>query len=115
MVDSITEKTLTQHEVEEEQKGIRFGGSATLEPETRYALCLLKLANAVTPDDYAALAVNIKAVAGVVDIDLMNDRVTAAVADMSAQPDAGEPPVAMVPRERMSYNGKVKVIAVPAT
>ena len=75
MVDTITEKTLTQHQVEEERKGMRFNGSRVLKPETRYALCLLELAGAVTEGDYPQLATDIKAITGVVDIDLMNDRV----------------------------------------
>ena len=112
MVEPIANKTLAQFQAEEDAKGVHFNGSETLEPEVRYALCLLKLAGAVTPDDYAAIGGNIGAVAGVVSIKLLKDRVTQAEVDMPAQPnDGGGNP--QVPRERLSYNGKIKVVAVP--
>ncbi len=50
-----------------------------LKNDTKYALCLLELYPDVTQDDYATLATNVKAVQGIVDIELVVDHKTEAV------------------------------------
>lgn len=113
MVEAIVNKTLEQFQAEEDRKGVVFHGVEQLEPETRYALCLLELNDAVVSDDYGTIGAAINAVTGVVKITLLKDRVTQAEVDMPAQPDAGNPPVSQVPRESLTYRGTIKVKAIP--
>ena len=54
----------------------RASGSVDLEDDTKYAVCILKLAGAVTPADYATLKSNIEDVAGVQTISLLVDHQT---------------------------------------
>ena len=59
-------------------KRLRANSSMDLENDTKYALCVLKLAGAVTPADYPALKTNIIAVTGIQDVDLLIDHQTKA-------------------------------------
>ncbi len=52
-------------------KGKRAAVSVDLEDDTQYAVCLVTLADAVTPGDYAALRAAIVAVAGIADVELL--------------------------------------------
>lgn len=57
-------------------KRLRAHASADLEDGTKYALCLIKLASAVTQDDYPTLKTQITAITGIQDIDLLIDHQT---------------------------------------
>jgi len=59
-------------------KKLRASNQMDLENDTKYAVVVLKLANAVTPADYPALKTNIIAVTGVQDVDLLFDHQTRA-------------------------------------
>ena len=59
-------------------KKLRANAQTDLENDTKYAVVVLKLANAMTPADYPALKANIIAVAGVQDVDLLFDHQTRA-------------------------------------
>ena len=51
----------------------------SLEADTRYALCLLKLASAVEPSDYPSLKTAVEAITGIQEIQLVIDHQTRAV------------------------------------
>ena len=59
-------------------KKLRANAQADLANDTKYAVCLLKLAGAVTPADYPTLKTNIIAVVGVQDVVLLFDHQTRA-------------------------------------
>ncbi len=51
-------------------------------PEAKYAVCLLRLHDTVTPGDYSTIGTDIKAVTGVQDIDLLVDYQAASAAEL---------------------------------
>jgi len=74
--------TITEPSVSEVQRFVynrkmRVGAIAVVEPSQKFAIVLIKLhATVDQPDDYPALAVQIKAIAGVTGLTLLIDGVT---------------------------------------
>jgi hypothetical protein len=71
-------------------KGKRGSQPVVLAPEKRYAVCVLRLNDAVVPGDYPTLKTDIEAVTGVENIELLFDRVTPATASLPSAPNDGE-------------------------
>jgi len=60
------------------RKGLRSSNNVELKNDTQYAVVILELGAAVTPDDYAALGTAIKAITGITDVELVIDHKTRA-------------------------------------
>lgn len=72
------------------RKGLRGNENIVLEPETQYAICLVRLHDSVTPGDYPTLKTNIEAVAGVQEISLLVGRTTPATASLPVASEGNE-------------------------
>jgi len=59
-------------------KRLRANSSMDLANDTKYALCILQLAGAVTQEDYPTLKTQIIAITGIQDVDLLMDHQTKA-------------------------------------
>jgi len=73
-MQTITEPTADAKQRLVYNRKMRRGSTQTIDPEQKFAVCLLKLAPAVNqPGDYAALGAAIKAIAGIQDVTLLVD------------------------------------------
>ena len=78
MVTTITGLTADEAEKLEFAKARKANVSFDLEDDQLYAITIIKLNNSVVPGDYAQLATDIKAITGVMDIDLLFEHRTRA-------------------------------------
>lgn len=78
MADTITEPTADQQLIDLYNRGMVKAKSLVLATDQLYAVCLIKLNNAVKPTDYPAIGAAINAVTGVMGIDLLMDHKTRA-------------------------------------
>lgn len=78
MAETITEPTADQQVIDLYNRGMTRATAVLLDVNQLYAVCLIKLNNAVKPTDYAAIGAAIRAVTGVMDIQLLMDHKTRA-------------------------------------
>ena len=78
MVETITALSADELLKLEFQKRLKQNITADLADGTKYAVCLVKLAGAVTPGDYLTLKADIEAVTGVQEVSLLIDHQTKA-------------------------------------
>lgn len=75
---TLEEPTADQAVVDAYNKGMAASDQVVLTTSTKYAMCLLRLAGAVTPADYPTIKTSIEGVAGVQEITLLVDHETRA-------------------------------------
>lgn len=78
MADTITEPTADEQLIDLYNRGMVRAKAVLLDTNQLYAVCLLKLNNAVQPSDYPAIGAAINAVTGVESITLLMDHKTRA-------------------------------------
>lgn len=85
MARTLSEPTADEQLLDIYNRGMRISDRIVLETDQKYALCLIKLAAAVTPGDYPALKAAIEAVTGVQEINLVVDHQTRATLPTDTQ------------------------------
>lgn len=85
MAKTLAEPTSDQQLVDVYNRGMRTAERITLDTDQLYAICLLKLNNAVQPSDYLALKTAIEAITGIQNISLIIDHRTRATIPADTQ------------------------------
>jgi len=78
MAVTITEPSSDEQVIDMYNRGMTRAVSIDLNTATKYAVCLIRLAPAVTPANYPALKAAIEAITGIQEISLLIDHQTRA-------------------------------------
>ena len=85
MATTLAEPSSDSQLIDMYNRGMRTASKVVLNTDQLYAVCLLRLNNAVQPSDYAALKTAIEAVTGVQEIQLLIDHHTRATVPTDTQ------------------------------
>lgn len=85
MAKTLTEPSTDDQIIDTYNRGMRTAERIVLDTDQLYAVCLLRLNNAVTPANYPALKTAIEAVTGVQNISLIIDHRTRATIPANTQ------------------------------